>query len=211
MRWPWAFAARDLNFFSTHRHFHEPAAFRCYLAPVCHSEWAVYTKRPFTGVAPGPRLRRAVYPPCRQAKNAPHSSNEEALMAQKMAQVFDKAAQWTAKQCGRPPIFALACSVVVLWAVLGPVFGYSDTWQLVINTGTTIVTFLMVFLIQNTQNRDTEALQIKLDELIRITDQARNRLLDLEDLTEEEMDLIKKDLIKLARKAKDQPDGLAIR
>jgi low affinity Fe/Cu permease len=124
--------------------------------------------------------------------------------------IFDKAAQWTARQCGRPPIFALACAVVIAWAISGPVFHYSDTWQLVINTGTTIITFLMVFLIQNTQNRDTGALQIKLDELIRVTEGARNRLLDLEDLTEEEMGRIKDELVSLAKKAKHDPDHLSI-
>ncbi|MGE3623661.1 MAG: low affinity iron permease family protein [Bdellovibrionales bacterium] len=121
----------------------------------------------------------------------------------RFSRYFARAAQWTARQCGRPRAFMLACGVVVLWAVLGPVFGFSDTWQLVINTGTTIVTFLMVFLIQNTQNRDTEALQLKLDELIRVTEPARNRLMALEELTEEEMDLVKCELLKLAREAKE--------
>ena len=102
-----------------------------------------------------------------------------------MSALFDRAAQWTAKQSGHAHTFALAIIVVIVWAVSGPLFGFSDTWQLVINTGTTIVTFLMVFLIQNTQNRDTEALQLKLDELIRVSEQARNRLINLEDLTED--------------------------
>jgi low affinity Fe/Cu permease len=96
--------------------------------------------------------------------------------------------------------------VVLVWAVTGPLFQFSDTWQLVINTGTTIVTFLMVFLIQNTQNRDTEALQLKIDELIRVTQQARNRLINLEDLTEEEMDKVKQELTSVARAERDNPD-----
>jgi len=96
--------------------------------------------------------------------------------------------------------------VVLVWAVTGPLFQFSDTWQLVINTGTTIVTFLMVFLIQNTQNRDTEALQLKIDELIRVTQQARNRLISLEDLTEEEMDKVKQELTGIARADRDNPD-----
>src|SRR6201988_1632370 len=106
--------------------------------------------------------------------------------------------------CGKPHVFTLAVGIIVLWAATGPLFGFSDTWQLVINTGTTIVTFLMVFLIQNTQNRDTEAIQVKLDEIIRALDQADNCLLDLEELEEKEIDRIRaryEDLAAAARKA----------
>jgi low affinity Fe/Cu permease len=91
--------------------------------------------------------------------------------------------------------------VIVVWAILGPVFGYSDTWQLVINTGTTIVTFLMVFLIQNTQNRDSHAMHVKLDEIIRALDGAHNALLNLEDLGDTELDQIRSRYIRLAEKA----------
>jgi low affinity Fe/Cu permease len=118
---------------------------------------------------------------------------------------FNAAAQWTSRQCGRASTFAVACALIVVWAVTGPVFQFSDTWQLVINTGTTIVTFLMVFLIQNTQNRDSAALHLKLDELIRVNETARNKLLDLEDLTEAELEHLKGSFTRLASTPADQP------
>ena len=101
---------------------------------------------------------------------------------------YSKFANQIARLSGRPKTFALAAAVIVVWLITGPLFGFSDTWQLVINTGTTIVTFLMVFLIQNTQNRDSEALQIKIDELIRATKGAHNALLDLEELEQDSLD-----------------------
>jgi low affinity Fe/Cu permease len=104
---------------------------------------------------------------------------------------FDKVAHAVAEQSGRPIAFISAAIIVLVWAVTGPIFAYSDTWQLVINTGTTIVTFLMVFLIQNSQNRDTRALQLKLDELIRVTTDAKNSFISLEDKTEKELDQLK--------------------
>lgn len=115
-----------------------------------------------------------------------------------VSQFFSRAAQWTSRQCGRPLTFGLAVTIVLVWAITGPMFNYSDTWQLVINTGTTIVTFLMVFLIQNTQNRDAAAVQLKLDELIRASSSARNRLLTLEDLSEQELDQMKASFAKVA-------------
>ena len=108
--------------------------------------------------------------------------------------------------CGKPRTFSLAVAVIGVWIVTGPLFAFSDTWQLVINTGTTIVTFLMVFLIQNTQNRDTEAIQLKLDELIRATHGAHNALLDLEELEEDNLDDFKRKYQALAQQARRQLD-----
>jgi len=115
---------------------------------------------------------------------------------------FGRFAKAIARFTGRPITFILAVSVILIWIVTGPFFGFSDTWQLVINTGTTIITFLMVFLIQNTQNRDAEAVQVKLDELIRAIDGAHNALLDLEDLEEADLDRIRAGYEKLAERAR---------
>ena len=115
---------------------------------------------------------------------------------------FDQLAKRAARATGRPRTFALALGLVVAWLVSGPLFGFSDTWQLVINTGTTIVTFLMVFLIQNIQNRDGEATQVKLDELLRISQGAHNVLLDLEELEEMELDRIRARYQRIAERAR---------
>jgi low affinity Fe/Cu permease len=114
---------------------------------------------------------------------------------------FTRFAKKTAQLSGRPAAFALAAAIIVAWGILGPVFGFSDTWQLVINTGTTIVTFLMVFLIQNTQNRDTAAIQVKLDELIRVT-RGHNALMDLEELEEEDLEAFRAKYAKMAAAAR---------
>ena len=118
---------------------------------------------------------------------------------------FTRMAKAAARFTGRPLCFMLALGVVLVWAISGPIFGFSDTWQLVINTGTTIITFLMVFLIQNTQNRDTQALQIKLDELIRSTRGAHNALLDLEELEEKDLQEFQDRYEALAQRARDCP------
>src|SRR6201993_3554172 len=105
--------------------------------------------------------------------------------------LFARFARWVERQVGRSSTFLLALAVVVLWAASGPIFGWPDTWQLVINTGTTIVTFLMVFVIQNTQSRDTQAMQLKLDELIRVNEVASNSLINLEEMSEADVERMK--------------------
>jgi low affinity Fe/Cu permease len=115
---------------------------------------------------------------------------------------FTRFAKWTARVSGRPVTFIIAVLVILAWVITGPIFRFSDTWQLVINTGTTIVTFLMVFLIQNTQNRDAEATQIKLDELIRAVKGAHNALLDLEELEDEELDRMREYYERIAERAR---------
>ena len=119
--------------------------------------------------------------------------------------IFDRFARWTEHQLGRSVTFALAVLSIVVWGVTGPLFGWSDTWQLVINTGTTIVTFLMVFVIQNAQNRDTQAVQVKLDELIRVNMAARNSLMGLEEKSEGEVENIKSALVELASSTEETP------
>jgi low affinity Fe/Cu permease len=119
---------------------------------------------------------------------------------------FEGFAEGVTRATGTPTAFMIAFLVIVVWGVTGPVFHYSDTWQLVINTGTTIVTFLMVFLIQQSQNKDSLALQLKLNELIACEERASNRLIDVEDLSQEELDVLKKFYVRLASLAKDSAD-----
>jgi low affinity Fe/Cu permease len=120
-----------------------------------------------------------------------------------IASSYARISKSIARVTGRPGTFVLALAVIAVWLITGPVFGFSDTWQLVINTGTTIVTFLMVFLIQNTQNRDTIAIQLKLDELIRATEGAHNALLDLEELDEAVLESFRARFEALARAARE--------
>ncbi len=117
---------------------------------------------------------------------------------------FSRFAKWAARAAGQPIAFIVAVGSLALWGASGPFFNYSDTWQLVINTGTTIVTFLMVFLIQNTQNRDSEAMHVKLDELIRATPHADHSLLDLEELEEEDLDRLRDEYEQLAERARGE-------
>ena len=117
---------------------------------------------------------------------------------------FTQFTKWTARASGKSVTFIGAVLIIVAWAITGPIFGFSDTWQLVINTGTTIITFLMVFLIQSTQNRDSEAMQVKLDELIHVMKGAQNALLDLEELEEEELDRIREGYQRIAERARGE-------
>lgn len=120
--------------------------------------------------------------------------------------IYGRFAKAVARLAGRPATFAWALIVIVVWLVSGPLFDFSDTWQLVINTATTIVTFLMVFLIQNTQNRDTEALHLKLDELIRVTQGAHNQMLDLEEMEEKSLDELRLKYEALAKTARQESE-----
>ena len=124
----------------------------------------------------------------------------------RMARLYNKFSTKVTRAAGRPMTLIIAFLIIIIWAVTGPIFNYSDTWQLVINTGTTIITFIMVFVIQQTQNKDTTALQLKLNELIASNEKASNRLIDIEDLTEEELLLLKKFYITLADLAEKEAD-----
>ena len=121
---------------------------------------------------------------------------------------YSRFAKGASRFCGRPHVFAAAGGIIAIWAISGPLFRFSETWQLVINTATTIVTFLMVFLIQNTQNRDTEAIQVKLDELIRATKEAHKAVLDLEELEDDEVDEFRKKYQLLAEAARREHENV---
>ncbi len=121
---------------------------------------------------------------------------------------FTAFAQGTSSWTGSPAAFVLAFGIIVVWAITGPIFGYSDTWQLVINTGTTIVTFLMVFLIQNSQNRDSKLIQLKLDELIRAVETAETALINMDEMTEEELQEVQDNFSKVAAEAKEEIEDI---
>jgi low affinity Fe/Cu permease len=126
-----------------------------------------------------------------------------------MSEAFRKFAHKMSIAVGTPAAFAISFAIIIAWALMGPGFGYSDTWQLVINTGTTIVTFLMVFLIQNTQNRDARALHLKLDELIRADSDARNDFIDLEDLSDEDLDLLQEQFLQVKNSAEQRLEAIS--
>jgi low affinity Fe/Cu permease len=123
-----------------------------------------------------------------------------------MRKFFNNFATKTSTAAGQPVTFVIAVLIIVVWGVTGPMFHYSDTWQLIINTGTTIVTFLMVFLIQNSQNRDGAAMQAKLDELLRAVDKAREQFIGIEHLTDQQIELVRAALEKHAKELKENPD-----
>jgi low affinity Fe/Cu permease len=126
--------------------------------------------------------------------------------SKRFAVFFDQMATKVTKASGKPAAFIIACLLIIVWGITGPIFHFSDTWQLVINTGTTIITFLMVFIIQQTQNKDTIALQIKLNELIASSEAASNRLVSAEDLTTDELEVLKKFYTRLSALAKKEND-----
>jgi len=146
------------------------------------------------------RLRKTA---AAQSKRDPRQQAEPTIEPGGFSRIFGDVANKTSQAAGRASTFMLAAGVVVVWAITGPLFGYSDTWQLVINTGTTIVTFLMVFLIQNSQNRDSAAIQVKLDELIRVST-AQNSFVGIEHLTDDELEEIRE---KCEQRAEAENDG----
>lgn len=149
------------------------------------------------------------YAKCSKCGYCEEDCNESGVREKSsLAKNFDELAKAAATNSGKPVTFMAAVAIILLWAVTGPIFKFNDTWQLVINTGTTIVTFLMVFLIQNSQNRDGCAVQIKLDEIIRSLNGAKNDLIDLESKSEEELESLRSDYLKIAHEAEEQIEDL---
>lgn len=141
-----------------------------------------------------------------KSKRKTNQSNSLSKAQLKRARFFNRIATWVTQKAGRPVVSLSAFLLIALWAASGPLFNFSDTWQLVINTGTTIITFLMVFIIQQSQNKDTAAIHMKLNELIACNEKASNRLIDIEDLTEEEIHMLKSFYVRLAEKAEKEMD-----
>lgn len=142
------------------------------------------------------------------SKEAPSdlSNRDAGIKHQKLHVIFNRIATWITHKTGSPAAFIIAAVLVIIWGACGPIFHFSDTWQLVINTSTTIITFLMVFIIQQSQNKDTSAIHLKLNELIASAKSASNRLIDSEDLTDEELILLKKFYVKLSEKSRKSND-----
>lgn len=142
------------------------------------------------------------------SKEAPSdlSNRDAGIKPQKLHVIFNRIATWITHKTGSPAAFIIAAVLVIIWGACGPIFHFSDTWQLVINTSTTIITFLMVFIIQQSQNKDTSAIHLKLNELIASAKSASNRLIDSEDLTDEELILLKKFYVKLSEKSRKNND-----
>ncbi|WP_443748072.1 low affinity iron permease family protein [Asticcacaulis solisilvae] len=137
-----------------------------------------------------------------------HAATNDAGSGEHKKKWFSTFAQATSSWTGSPSAFVLAFGIIVVWAVTGPVFHYSDTWQLVINTGTTIVTFLMVFLIQNSQNRDAKVIQLKLDELIRAVETAETSLINMDEMSEEELKEVQQEFTRVAAEAKEEIEDI---
>ncbi|TAK06012.1 MAG: low affinity iron permease family protein [Candidatus Manganitrophaceae bacterium] len=140
----------------------------------------------------------------KQRNHQRHGSSGEGQQRLTLREFFRKFAHQIAEAVGSPGAFLSAVAIIIVWAFSGPVFHFSDTWQLIINTGTTIITFLMVFLIQNTQNRDSRAVHLKLDELIRSVQGARNWMIDLEDLSDEEIEAFRKEFQRFTKQSRER-------
>lgn len=137
-----------------------------------------------------------------------NAATNDAVQGEHKKKWFTAFAQATSNWTGSPSAFVLAFGIIIVWAATGPVFHYSDTWQLVINTGTTIVTFLMVFLIQNSQNRDAKVIQLKLDELIRAVETAETSLINMDEMSEEELQQVQENFSKVAAEAKEEIEDI---
>ena len=167
---------------------------------------ANFISRALPGLYCNTQLMNKSKPENQPAKELPEPDQDISDRKLKTARVFNRVASWVTKKTGSPAVSISAFLIIIIWALCGPFFGYSNTWQLVINTGTTIITFLMVFIIQQSQNKDTAAIHLKLNELIASNEKASNRLVDIEDLTEDELIVLKKFYIALSESAENDKD-----